>query len=289
MDKKSIEGHLLDKFYRFLRMSLKKPEIFPTVPIVSSIGAGVGSGVLADILINEFKENKSDRVKNNIKMYQAIESPSAGEETEIDKNIYKNSAALDIPMYAAAASVPAYLTYSAIKDKKQEDTLKGERREIGGMRDAVNDAYREDLLNAYGISSEDQLKAIVKDLRIRAGEAGIDKKAFNIPLSTPAAIAGASALGLAGFLTGKNYADEDNPNRKQNKEYLNKLDRLYRERLVSPTIKELPFTDEELIAMELYKREKGRKAPAKTPEAIPVQTDTVDMDDADIQSIIKEL
>ena len=288
MNKTSVNKGLMEKLVDLIKRTSVDPNLFPTEPVLFATGAGVGGGILASRLMAKNKEKKTDRVKDTIKLYQAIESPNAREESEIDRRLYKKSSlGYDLPIYAASAAVPSYLTYATMRDNKQEEAIKEDQEEVGVLRDTVNEAYRSDLLEAYGIADEEQLKSIVEDLRIQAGD--LDKEAIQLPISTPAAVAAGSALGLSGFLLAKNMADKSNPTRLQQKDYINKLDRLYRERLVSPTIRELPFTDEELIAMELYKQEGKKKKVKQIELATPGDTEEINMDDADIQSIIKEL
>ena len=299
MDKQAKGSGFIDTL-----RTIGEMDYVPVKEVAIASGAGVSAGLLAALLLNKAQKNNTRSVKDNIKLYRAIESPIAGEESAIDDNIYKESSlAADLPIYGAAAAVPGYVALSAIRNSKERDEIDEERKEVGELRDVVNDAYREDMLKAYGIKDEKQLSDIVKDLKTRAdsldkeASAATDALAVSIPISKPAAIAGGATIGFGGLLSMKNVADRANPNRRQQKQYLDKLDRLYREQIASPTIRELPFTDEELLAMELYKQEGNRKAPkaevkpleVEEPQVIPEGAEVVDMDDEDIKNIMGEL
>jgi hypothetical protein len=309
-EKKNMVESVTDAIKR-----LVSEDLVPKKEMALAAGATLGTGILASILLARHKNKKRENtVKDNIKLYQAIESPYVGEESVIDRNIFKEaSMAADLPIYAASATIPAYLAVSTMKNQKEEENLDKGRREVGTLRDLINDAYRQDMLEAYGIDDPAMLDELVVELRQRANpelfKESMDKEAAMplTPISVPAALVGSSALGLGAFLLMKNRADAANPNRLQEKRYLDKLDRLYRERLVSPTIRELPFTDEELLALELYKQEKGKKKkvapktdetplpieveekPLPVEDVVPEGAEVVDMDDEDIQSILKEL
>ena len=277
-------------------------DVLPVGPLLAATGIGVGGGIAASA-IADASSNKGAKLRRNINLYRDIESPIAGEETAIDNNIDKTSSlAVDIPVVAGSVAIPGLMALAGIKDKVQKKKTDKGRKEVGALRDEVNKAYREDMLKAYGIEDESELHDALASLRERASE--LNKVSVTLPLSTTAAAIAAGSLGLANFVNSKDNADKNDPRRQQNKEYLKKLDRLYRERLVSPTIRELPFSDEELLAMELFKQEgRNRKAPksegpkavldeAPAPDFEPTpETDKheVDMDNEDIQSILKEL
>ena len=282
--------------------NVKMQEVLPVTPLLAATGIGIGGGIAASA-ISAASSKKGEKLRRNINLYRDIESPIAGEETAIDNNIDKTSSlAVDAPVVTAAIAIPGLMALAGIKDKIQKKKTDKGRKEVGMLRDEVNKAYREDMLKAYGMQNEGELKEALKNLRSRATE--LDKVSVTIPLSATAATLAAGSLGLANFVKAKEKADREDPRRQQNKEYLKKLDRLYRERLVSPTIRELPFSDEELLAMELFKQEGGNKkapksegpkavlneAPAPDFEPTPeTAKHEVDMDNEDIQSILKEL
>jgi len=293
MSKTNATSTLMAKVIHNLKTIKDIDDIIPVKPVATGAAGGVGLGVLASILTSK---DPNKKLKDNIKLYQAIESPNAHEEDIIDENIYKESKlAYDIPTYVASAAVPGYVALDYFKDKAQKKKTDEGRKEIGMLRDKVNAAYRKDLMSAYGVEDENMLKELVADIKSKAESLDKEAAIFDSVLSTPAALVGGTATGMAAFLVAKNLADKSNPARKTNKAYLSSLDKLYRERLVSPTIRSLPFSEEEILAMELYKQNKGKKlkAPVVDEEsATPLElnnTQDVDMDSEDIQSIMKEL
>lgn len=290
------KGSLMDKTLNYLRDTVAKTGE-NAVPLAIASAGGIGLGALISML----GDNKDSAAKKrrNIKLYQAIESPYASEEDVIDESLHKRSSLvspLDAAVYAGSATIPTYLAYDAIRNRGEKARTARGRHAVGELRDIVNEAYRKDMMKAYGIADEGELKSLVKELNDRANE--LDKTSDELTLSIPAAVTGATALGLGSFLTMKNMADQSNPAIQQRKAYLDKLDKLYRERLVSPTINELPFSEDELMAMELKKQEGGKRAP-KVKEPALLEADapmndssshkTVDMDDPGVQSIIDDL
>lgn len=288
-------------------------KILPVKHILATLGLGIGGGALYAGVRDKINKNEGGaRRRRNIAMYRDIESPLAGEEDAIDRNIYKNSSlAVDVPIALGSLGIPALVVAQDIKDAHQKKKLKKQRRDVGMLRDMVNDAYRQDMMEAYGIPDEQTLNSAVQELRNRVAEKNPGLLDKTSSISTPAALAAGSSLAFAGFLGSKIHADANDPRRRQQKEYLKQLDKLYRSRLNSPTVRQLPFSDEELLAMELYKQEKKGSKPAKkltapksegtkavlesAPESDFEGSDehgagnSVDIDNPDIQNILKEL
>ena len=305
-------------------------------------GASVLAGVLLSHIYSKSREKGSDKAMRNIHMYQSMESPHSDENIRIRESLMgKESALLDIPAMAASAAIPTYIMLAAHKNKKQRGKVDDAKLEVLALRDAVDKAYRRDMLDVYGVKNETELSKLVSDLRKRVGEDAMGKTMEKISISSrllnraakrarklaklmpnktgpdylkmlgrgvrfseaaarkgnldsallslPGVMATATGAGILSFLTTKNLFDANDPRRQQKKKYLKQLDRLYRERVATPTIGGLPLSDEELLALEMHRSEKGKRRPKllEEPEIAPAAEK--DMDSDDVKNILASL
>ena len=183
-------------------------------------------------------------------------------------------------------------------NKKQQKKLGKSREEIQELRGLVDSAYRQDMLKAYGVEREEDLAALVEDLKSRAGLSdGMGKTSAPAPapvpvpggISNPALIALALGSGATAYMLGKNMMDDVDPRRDQKKKYLKQLDRLYREKASMPTIGGLPMSDEELLALEMYRAEKGKRKSKLLEEPEIAPASEKDMDSDDVKNILASL
>lgn len=261
----------------------------PKGTLVAGAGLGVGAGALFNILSKKYNESNAKKTERNIELYQALESPLAPEDEIIHDSLGKESAAAgEAGVLLAAGSIPAYMLYDMLRNKKEKDVLSGKRLEVKDLRRAVNKAYREDLMSAYGIEDEQELSDAVSDMRSELN-GDMDKES---ELSHATAGIATAAATLAAFVMANKIAKKTNPNKMQQSRYLDSLDKLYRERTNSPTVRSLPFTDEELLAMELLKQRSTKRPKVvqqEPPASYPIQGEETTMDSPDVENILKEL
>jgi len=254
-------------------VDVKNVDIPPAV--YTGIAGGVGGGILT-ALYDELKKKKKKH--DILRLYRSAEDIKTNEDEAIDAFLEKNSSlnSNNVVAGAAALSIPGVIISSRIKDNMMEDSLKAERKSINELRAKMDSQYRREMLDAYNLD-EETLSSLVLDLRDRAG---LSKESgeSNIPL-----ILGTGAVTLSSFLAAKNVAEGLNSNNEIDKKYKKKLDFIYKNKQNNATINKLPFDDEELLALELYRQE-GKQKPSAS-----LDDNEIPVDDSQVQDLLKDL